>query len=1099
MLRKCLKTAGWILLSVLVLVLLASGFVSWLLFSRSGLKKTAEYAIEHYAPCRIDFKDIRLELLKTFPHVGLTLDDVVIYNNDDFSPSDTLAEFHNLTFQTDINAYRHENEIRIEKILLDDASAWLFTAEDGRSNLDMFTTGKEKAEKEEPLTFTLPDSLGTKLTFNLQRLKLSDISFRYTDNASHTAASIGNMDFDARGILSPSLTGDLDINLAVTGIDACIGDTTQTEADIADIRLTGTAGINNPMVNGNGNLTCTGIKMASGDLRAESDKISLDFDGSSNLKDKLLNGTLGMDIVKAVMKSVSMEASSRQMTLQINADGSYETGHPVTAALEGCIDNIAFLLKGENPMETHLNGLSLEGNATVLLSELDGDLDMSIRSNALDFRMAGENPVTLLSQAINVAISGHKDGAVLQCRPEISSQDIQLSLGDEKYLAGWPVELSLPISTDTTFSHFKLKGGAVSVNRQELHADAAIDLIRSGSIDASGSIQTRSLDLETIFSMLPASVRSSLEGIRLSGNMTLLADGEASVRDGNLNLHNASANIKASDFKGGAGDTLSASASSICVDMDYPGPGTDGDLYYATVSAEGLAAGISSASALTASLDKLNADAVLHNITDSTASDKYIKADILLNGIAAMMDTVSAAMDNLALNCKYDMVTKSGNGNKVSIELKYDTLSARMGSALEAQTGTAAVTASACMDTTRQEFVLRWKPELSVNVANTTIDNLQLPMSLPKLVFDFSLGEFRISESHVMFGNSDFSLAGRIRDIGAFLDGSGSMDGALDFASDHTDMDELLSFVSGMGCPDTLQATSAGPGTDSDNSVEASPFIVPQRMNIAFNTKISEMDFNRHRFHNLGGDITIKDGSLILQEVGFSSDAAEMQLTAIYDTPEPDDITASLDFHLLDIDINELIDLIPSVDSVVPMLKSFDGKAQFHMAVETSFTPQYEPIMSTLIGAAAIEGKDLKIMDNEVFDGIKHKLLMSRKAENKIDSLSVEMQVLRNQVELFPFLVHMDRYSVAIGGRHNINKALDCKYHISIIQTPLPIRLGVNVEGSVADISASPLKHIKLTKCKYDKTFNPERVNATDQRILEMKQIISNTLKSTVK
>ena len=47
---------------------------------------------------------------------------------------------------------------------------------------------------------------------------------------------------------------------------------------------------------------------------------------------------------------------------------------------------------------------------------------------------------------------------------------------------------------------------------------------------------------------------------------------------------------------------------------------------------------------------------------------------------------------------------------------------------------------------------------------------------------------------------------------------------------------------------------------------------------------------------------------MIMQELGFSSDAAEMQLTAIYKTPSPqDDPFIELDFHLLDIEIDELI------------------------------------------------------------------------------------------------------------------------------------------------------------------------------------------------
>jgi hypothetical protein len=264
-------------------------------------------------------------------------------------------------------------------------------------------------------------------------------------------------------------------------------------------------------------------------------------------------------------------------------------------------------------------------------------------------------------------------------------------------------------------------------------------------------------------------------------------------------------------------------------------------------------------------------------------------------------------------------------------------------------------------------------------------------------------------------------------------------------------------------------------------------------------TNFAEITYNDHLFTNVGGDVTIKDGVAVLQELGFSSDAAKMQLTAIYKSPSIDELFMELDFHLLDIEIDELISLVPAVDSIIPMLKSFSGKAQFHLAVETEVKPDYWPKMSTLIGAAAIEGKNLVIMDNEVFNSIKKKLLMSKNATNVIDSLDVEIQILRNKVDLYPFLIHMDRYQAVIAGRHNINKDLDCGYHISLTDTPLPIRLGVDISGPIVDIADRPLKHIKLVRPKYNKLFKPDKRGDTEQKVLSMKQDILETLRSNVR
>ena len=70
--------------------------------------------------------------------------------------------------------------------------------------------------------------------------------------------------------------------------------------------------------------------------------------------------------------------------------------------------------------------------------------------------------------------------------------------------------------------------------------------------------------------------------------------------------------------------------------------------------------------------------------------------------------------------------------------------------------------------------------------------------------------------------------------------------------------------------------------------------------------------------------MTVKDGTLILREIGFTNKAAEMQLTALYQSPRKNNLFLAMDFHLLRVQINDLLTMIPYIDTLVPMLKTFD-------------------------------------------------------------------------------------------------------------------------------------------------------------------------------
>ena len=145
--------------------------------------------------------------------------------------------------------------------------------------------------------------------------------------------------------------------------------------------------------------------------------------------------------------------------------------------------------------------------------------------------------------------------------------------------------------------------------------------------------------------------------------------------------------------------------------------------------------------------------------------------------------------------------------------------------------------------------------------------------------------------------------------------------------------------------------------------------------------------------------------------------------------------------------------------------------------------------MSTLRAAGAIEGKDLVVMDSETFEKIS-KYLFKEDTPNVVDSVSVELTVFKDEVDLYPFLIAMDKYKAIIGGRHNINEDLDFNYHISLAS---PLRLGLDIKGSLDDVKLVPVP------CKYAQMYNPKKQNAVQARTLQLKKMISDSLKDNVK
>lgn len=327
----------------------------------------------------------------------------------------------------------------------------------------------------------------------------------------------------------------------------------------------------------------------------------------------------------------------------------------------------------------------------------------------------------------------------------------------------------------------------------------------------------------------------------------------------------------------------------------------------------------------------------------------------------------------------------------------------------------------------------------------------------------------------------------------------GLLIGELYFESKNTNVDELMAIVDGFGSTpnDSIEAIDQAEierAASLDTKLkmaEPNPFMVPKGVDLSFNTMIHHASFGGTELDSVRGRLTIKDGVAIAEQMGFTTEAAEMQLTGMYRSDRKNHLFAGVDFHLLNIDIHRLIDMIPAIDTIVPMLKSFEGNAEFHIAAETYLNAWYKPKMSTLRAAAALEGKDLVLLDNETFSTIAKYMMFNKKTRNLIDSLSVEMTVFRNEIDLYPFLISMDKWQAVLSGRHNLDMSFN--YHISLTDCPLPVRLGLDVKGTLDDLK------FDLVPCKYKALYKPEKQGATEQRTLALKKLISDSLKDNVK
>ncbi|MFR9503659.1 MAG: AsmA family protein [Rikenellaceae bacterium] len=257
-------------------------------------------------------------------------------------------------------------------------------------------------------------------------------------------------------------------------------------------------------------------------------------------------------------------------------------------------------------------------------------------------------------------------------------------------------------------------------------------------------------------------------------------------------------------------------------------------------------------------------------------------------------------------------------------------------------------------------------------------------------------------------------------------------------------------------------------------------FLVPRMMDFTFDVNIDLATFEEAKIEDITGQVKIKDGLLSLEDLSLKAIGAEGTGSMSYSNLSRNSSNVAFNMVLSDVDINRIGELSPSINTMFPMLQSFEGIVDFTLKANTTLDSESMIDFENFVSAMSFKGRDLVLMDSETFTALSKTLMFKNKDRNLIDELEVYALVNKNTITVLPFPMTMDRYEAIIGGSQDVNPEsfeVDYSYHISIMKSPLPFKAGVNITGDLTDfkfkVTSAKLKNSNFdTQKKIYEAFN---------------------------
>lgn len=760
------------------------------------------------------------------------------------------------------------------------------------------------------------------------------------------------------------------------------------------------------------------------------------------------------------------------------------------------------------------------------IESIGWDEDMTIHARSVSYR-DDKNQIAASLHHTSITLAGVEKDTLLGVVLDVKAEQIDAFVQGEQYANHYQFQLHLPLWANSV-KQIRIDNATCALNEYGITIDGEVGTpcLSSGKYSMDLRLTTDDWQVQPLLALLPTSITSSLKEIKIDGkakaeiavqgvyDATQLPHVEArllftkgaaryqplpydlhhitldATADIDLNgkqpatvmIHTLAAQTKQSTLaaKGMVNDLLGDMQ--IDMQVDVEAPLTDWSYFLPdSMTLTGQVKGI------------VNAAIRLDDLLNMRLEKGVFTANVDLSELYYAQDSLEVRLP--IANAKLQLPNRQPGRRRAhrsslsaAVELQAQQAFMSMIDEMEVSAQQLYLTAAARYNEKGENILQQWNPRIVVDLKQ---GELSMPHRLPEKVYvpsiDFSYSNrlMAIQDAQVTMGRSDLNIKGDIRNIGRWLRHRAVLEGQLDITSTHCDANQLLEWFSADSGSEEEAITEPQPTGQSDS---IQPFLVPTDVNLALNTHIQEVEVFNQVAKDLKGGLYINDGTVVLDEMGFVCRAAKLQLTAMYRTPRANHLYVGLDYHMIDVDIDELLSIIPEVEQMVPMLSSFKGQAEFHLAAETYLNSQYKPKMSTLRGAASLTGKDLVVLDSETFSTISKLLLFNKKTENKIDSINAEMTIYKNQIDLYPLCMQMDNYMVALGGRHNTNMTFN--YDINVLK---PIYLGVNVSGNMDDLK------IKLAKCKFAEDFRPHWYQKVDTQSLELRQRIKQSMERNVR
>ncbi|TAE72826.1 MAG: AsmA family protein [Bacteroidetes bacterium] len=309
------------------------------------------------------------------------------------------------------------------------------------------------------------------------------------------------------------------------------------------------------------------------------------------------------------------------------------------------------------------------------------------------------------------------------------------------------------------------------------------------------------------------------------------------------------------------------------------------------------------------------------------------------------------------------------------------------------------------------------KGEIQVKNIEATSELFPLPLLIKTGLFTFQQDKLQFTEFQGNYGKTNFTLRGSIQNVFPYLLNTGNLTGNFLLNANNVYVNELM----------PKQNNSTAPAAPTVAVLQ-----VPKNIDASFTAKANTLHYNTLVLQNTEGTLAIKNGSLLMQQVGFTLAGATTQMNGSY-TPVTDQ-KAIFDYTIQanDFDVQRMYNQVPFFREMVPSAKSAKGVISLQYALSGRLNQAMNPVLPSIKGSGVLTLNDVQFKGFNLLSAMGKATGRDSLGKGSVKNIQVKSNIKNNIVTIERTRLKMFGFRPRFEGQMSLDGRLNLKARLGL-------------------------------------------------------------------